>query len=445
MENFDYTIEQYILESKWEDLPEEVRERVKGCFIDLMGALVVGSRSRQCRAGKTLAKKSFPAGNVAVVGDTETYSFLGATAVMGHASNAFDIDDGYSLLRAHPGTSFISGILAAAYDKDLTLRDFLNVLEMAYEVTIRDGLALLDYYHFYHGSGTLGPFGIVAGAGRIYGFSKEQLRNALAVAEFNAPLAPGVISVEYPAMNKDGVPFGAVTGALAIEETLSGFTGNRTFLHMENAAGYTQTLGKKYYIMDLYFKPYTCCRWAHPAVYGCIRLVKDNGLDYHDISKVNVQTFRQAAVMTKCVPWETDAAQYNIGYPTAAALVKGDVGFSEVYEDYLDDPDVLEMLGKLNFEVDEEFDKLFPANRYCRVKIIMNDGKVYRSEALEPYGEPKDHIRTEWLSEKFRRITGPVLKKEAQEEFLRSVLNDDGNIKIRDIMDRINCEGNWLR
>ena len=192
----DWTLEEYILNTNWEDFPQRVQERIKGCFIDLMGALVIGSRSNQCKAGEKLADRLFRKGDIAVVGLEKRYSFLGATCIMGHASNAFDIDDGYSLLRAHPGTSFISGILAAAYEKDISLKELLTTLGVAYETTIRDGLALLDYYKFYHGSGTLGPFGIAAGVGRIYGLDKQQLRNALAVAEFNAPLAPGVISVE---------------------------------------------------------------------------------------------------------------------------------------------------------------------------------------------------------------------------------------------------------
>ncbi len=438
------TLENYILDTRWDDLPENIRERIAGCFIDLTGALVIGSRSRQCAAGTRLAEKLFPAGDIAVVGSDKRYGFLGATCVMGHASNAFDIDDGYSLLRAHPGTSFISGILAAAYEKDITYREFLTVLTVAYETTVRDGLALLDYYKFYHGSGALGPFGIAAGVGRIYGFSREQLRNALAVAEFDAPLSPGVMSVEYPAMAKDGVPFGAITGALAIENTLAGFTGNKTLLHLEPAKKYLETLGKEYAISDLYFKPYTCCRWAHPAIEGCITLMKRHSLDHKQIKRVNVQTFRQAAVMTKCIPHETDAAQYNIGYPTAAAIVHGDVGFKQVYEDYLGDPDVLEALKKLEFTVDEEFDALFPAKRFCRVEIETLDGRVFRSEALEPRGEPKDNVDNEWLSEKFRRITGPVLTREAQESFISKALSRDEALTVREIVDGLNKAENWL-
>ena len=348
-----------------------------------------------------------------------------------------------SLLRAHPGTSFISGILAAAYEKDLSFREFLTVLEMAYEVTIRDGLALLDYYGFYHGSGTLGPFGIAAGVGRIRGFDKKQLRNALAVAEFNAPLAPGVLSVEYPAMNKDGVPFGALTGALAVENTLAGFTGNQTLLHGKAAEKYRASLGREYAVMDLYFKPYTCCRWAHPAIDACLELIRQHHIDYRQIRRVVIRTFRQAAVMTKCIPDETDAAQYNIAYPVAAAVVHGDVGFGQVCEDYLKDPDVLDMMEKLEFQTDEAFDALFPARRFCRAEIRLADQSVYRSEPFEPRGEPQDGVDSRWLADKFRRITAPVLTGRAQENFLSRVLDKEPEGGIRGIVDELNRKENW--
>ena len=440
----DWKLERFILDTCWHDLPERVRERIRGCFIDLAGALIIGSRSRQCEAGRRLADRLFAKGDIAVIGFKERYSFPGAVCVMGHASNAFDIDDGYSLLRAHPGTSFISGLLAAAYEKDLSLKEFLTVLAVAYEVTIRDGLALLDYYGFYHGSGTLGPFGIAAGVGRIRGFDQERLRNALAVAEFNAPLAPGVFSAEYPAMNKDGVPFGAIAGMLALEDTLAGFTGNRSLLHTDAARKYVDTLGRDYAVMDLYFKPYTCCRWAHPAIDACIQLMKRHGIDHRQIKKVTVRTFRQAAVMAKCLPEETDAAQYNIAYPVAAAIVHGDVGFGQVYEPFLKDPDVLGMMDKLDFETDEVFDRLFPARRFCRAKIETTDGRVFLSDAFEPYGEPGDGIDCAWLADKFRRITGPVLTKAAQESFLGRVLGESEGETVRGITDSLNQKENWL-
>ena len=36
----DYRLEKFLLETKWEDLPAEVQRRLRGCMLDLLGALV---------------------------------------------------------------------------------------------------------------------------------------------------------------------------------------------------------------------------------------------------------------------------------------------------------------------------------------------------------------------------------------------------------------------
>ena len=140
-----YQLEEFILNTRWETVPAPVRERMKGCFVDLMGALIVGSRSRQFAAGLKLAEQVFPAGNVPVVGTDRTFSFLGAATAMGHSSNAYDIDDGHNMTRAHPGTSFVGAVLAAAWEQNLSRNQFLEAMLVAYETTIRSGAAIMDY------------------------------------------------------------------------------------------------------------------------------------------------------------------------------------------------------------------------------------------------------------------------------------------------------------
>ena len=186
----DYKLEGFILDTEWNDLPEEVQVRARVCFIDLICALVIGSCSEQFITGKKLAKAVFGSGDIAVVGTSERFSFMGASAAMGHSSNAYDIDDGHNIIRAHPRTSFIGGILAAAYEKNISYRELLTAMVTSYETTIRMGRAIMNYYNYAHSSGTFGAVGTAAGVGRIYGFTKEQMNNVLSVAEFNAPLVP---------------------------------------------------------------------------------------------------------------------------------------------------------------------------------------------------------------------------------------------------------------
>ena len=433
-----YKAEDFILNTRWEDLPEEVRTRMLGCFVDLMGALLIGSKSDQFRVGLSLAKKLYGAGDIPVVGSDEKLTFMGAAAAMGHSSNAYDIDDGHNMTRAHPGTSFVGAVLAAAYEKNVSRNEFLTAMLVAYETTIRMGAALMDYYQYAHSSGTFGAVGVAAGVGRLYGFTKEQLNNALSVAEFNAPLVPGIRSVEYPSMNKDGVPFGVMTGVLAVLDTQCGFTGNKHMLEADKYRSYCDDLGEKYQVMDLYFKPYPCCRWAHPAIDACTGLMAENNLQPKDIEKVTVYTFKRATMLSKIIPQTADEAQYNIAWPVAASLVYGDFGMEQVREENLGEKRVVEMMEKLHFEVDEALDARFPAERICRAEIHTTDGRKFVSSECEPRGEAKENIGVDWLCDKFRRITAPVLTADGQEKLI-NLLTGDENIPLRIIVDTANA------
>ena len=132
-----YRLEDFILNTQWGSLPEEVKTRLKGCFIDLVGAMVVGSRSEQFAVGQRLAEKLYGTGTIPVVGSDKRFNFMGASCALGHSSNAFDIDDGHNVIRAHPGTSFVGGVLAAAYEKDISRDAFLTAMLVSYETTVR--------------------------------------------------------------------------------------------------------------------------------------------------------------------------------------------------------------------------------------------------------------------------------------------------------------------
>ena len=433
----DYKLENYILQTKWEDLPEKIKQRAIVCAIDLTIALLLGSRGKQHAAGVCVAKNIYSEGDVAVLGSRERLSFIGAAVAMSHASNSFDIDDGHNMIKGHPGTSFVAGVLAAALHKNVSYKEYLTTLVICYEVTVRNGLALQDHYKYLHSTGTYGAFGTAAGVGRLFGMTKEQLNNALSVAEFHAPITPVMRSVEHPSMNKDGVPFGVLIGAMAVMETLCGTTGKGHLLETPQYRSLLDTLGKNYEIMNLYFKPYTCCRWAHQPILASLNMMKEIGFSAADIDNVKVHTFRSASQLSKVIPTTTDEAQYNIAYPVAAAIVAGDLGFNQVIDEALDNPEVLSMMKRLSFVMDPEMEKHFPDKRMAWVEFILKNGRILKSEAIEAPGEASDSIDLDWITDKFTRVTRPLISSEEQHRMI-SLLSDPENITIREIVAEIN-------
>ena len=410
----DFRVEDYILDTKWEDLPQQIQDRAVVCGIDLTIALVLGSNGRQFQAGLRSAEANYKEGNVPVIGSDKTFGVLGATVAMSHASNSFDIDDGHNMIKGHPGTSFVAGILAAALEKNATYREYITTLVVAYETAIRCGMAQQDHYNYLVSTGAYGSFGTAAGMGRLYGLSREQLGNALSIAEFHAPITPVMRSVQYPSMNKDGVPYGAMVGATAVLDTLTGNTGRGHLLELPEYEHITETLGERHEIMNLYFKPYTCCRWAHQPIKACIDLMKEYNFGYEDVEKVDVLTFDSAAQLSKIVPTTADEAQYNIAWPVASALVFGDLGWLQIREEALTNQTVIDMMSKLTFAVDPALEAQFPEKRLARVEIALKDGRVVNSPIYAAPGEHTDNVDLDWIREKFMRITAPVMTPEKQ-------------------------------
>ena len=428
----DYKLENYIVNTRWEDFPPEVQERAVACAVDLMTALLLGSRGRQFQVGLSLAKSLFQPGYVPVIGTNEQLNFLGAVMAMGHASNSFDIDDGHNMIKGHPGTSFVAGVMAAGLYKNINYKEYLTTLVVCYEVTIRWALAMQKHYNFLHSTGTYGAFGTAAGVSRIFKMSVKDINNALSVADFHAPLTPVMRAVSFPSMNKDGVPFGASLGALSVLETMAGYQGRTHILEMPEYRDLLDSLGSKYEVMQLYFKPYTCCRWAHQPISACIDLMRDNKITPEQIKKVSVHTFASAAALSKIVPHTADEAQYNIAWPVAAAIVNGDVGFPQVCEEALSNQQIIDMMSRLSFVIDPEMEAAFPAKRLAWVELELTDGRKFKSRVYAAYGEASDHIGLGWIVEKFKKRTAPIISAEKQNELLR-LLTGPADISLRSL------------
>lgn len=434
----DYRIENFILNTDWDDLPDDVKERALRCTVDLIGALILGSQGKQYEAGVKVAKRIGATGDITVLGRKETFNLLGATISFSHAANSFDIDDGYNMVKGHPGASFIGGVLAAALENNCSYGEYLTTTAICYETAIRWGLVEQKHYGFLHSTGTYGAFGTASGVGRLKGLSKEQLNNALSIADYHAPLVPVMRAVEYPSMNKDGVPFGALIGTMAVIETQEGEIGKTHLLEMPEYSEYVDSLGERWYIRELYFKPFTCCRWAHQPIKACINLMREYCIISDQIKHVIVHTFDSATKLSKIVPHNTDEAQYNIAFPVAAAIVYRDVGFDQIKDEAVNDLTVLSMMEKLSFIVDPDMEKEFPEKRLSWVEMELTNGRVLKSEVYTAPGEHTDpELNFEWIKNKFRRVTAPIVSEEGQERILE-LITSYSQIPMREVIRAVN-------
>lgn len=433
------TLENYILNTRWEDFPPEVQQRAVTCSIDLFDVLISCSQTRMAHDGLQLAEDTFPSGSLPVIGSSSRLNLMGAVTSYAYNINALDVDDGHNMIKGHPGAVLMAGLWPAAMQVNASYKEFLTALVISYEVAIRAGLALHQYYGFYHGTGSWGAFGVAAGICRLFHVDRETLSNALGIADYQAPIAPIMRIVEIPSMNKDGIAWGAITGAMAVQSARHGITGQFYNL-LEPQFGYLlDSLGQKYEIMNLYFKYFPCCRWAQAAVVAALNLRETHRLAVDEIEKVYIRTFKAGTQLSSVKPKLCDEAQYNMVYPVCAALAEGKFTPIQDSESYIrTHKDVVDMMDLVEFAVDEEMDAKFPRKRFAQVEVVKKTGEKLVSEVCEPWGEQEHSVGLEWVRRKFSDVSGHCFSEEAIDTLVKGLSDPDSSTQLQEFIEFIN-------
>jgi 2-methylcitrate dehydratase PrpD len=261
-------------------------------------------------------------------------------------------------------------------------------------------------------SGSWGAVGAAAAAGRLLRLDRTALRESLGAADYHGPIGLIMKGVAKPCMAKDGIGWGAMLAMSSVLMAKEGFTAPEpTFDEIPDPA-WIDELGKEYRCLNLYFKPYACCRWAQAAITGALKIVKEHSLSLDEISAIRVKTFKSAAALSRVHPQDTEHAQYNLSYPIAAALIDGRLDGAQVLPPRLFDRELLRLADKVEVEVSPEFQSSFPKQTFSEVIIRARDGRELASGKLEPKWEPPDTPTDEELEDKFQRLVGPILGEE---------------------------------
>jgi 2-methylcitrate dehydratase PrpD len=436
MEALTNEVLRFISDTGFEDLPDNVIHQAKRCLLDTLGSLLAGSDTPVVSIMSSVATKHFRGTEATILVSGERVSLVGAALANGYACNALDIDDGYRMVKGHPGACVLPVLLAASESAiDLSGEDFLTALVIGYEVAIRAGLIRHALYQTYHSSGSWGAVGGAAAAGRVLGLDKNRLRAALGVTEYHAPISPMMKGIEKPSMVKDSIGWGTMVAMASVLMAQEGFTGIEPLFSESPDKEWIEGLGKEYLVLNLYFKPYAVCRWSQPAVVGVLRVVKQNDLSPKNISHIRIRTFEAAAALSCDHPKSTEEAQYNLAYPLAAALIDGQVGPRQVLPPRIFDDTLLELADRVEVEVASEFEEVFPQRTYAEVVVHTNDGRELSSGRVEPMWEPPNSLPADAeLDEKFVEIVEPVLGSQKVQEISRMIWDFEKMVEIKSLI-----------
>jgi 2-methylcitrate dehydratase PrpD len=187
-------------------------------------------------------------------------------------------------------------------------------------------------------------------------------------------------------------------------------------------------------------KDYACCGWAHAAVEGASKLVREHHIETEDIDRIFVEAFHEAVRLGTKLPTTTEEAQFNLAWPVAAMLVDGEVGPNQTLEHRLKDPKIQDLARKVEVVESDELNELRrlyqegdPRGRFASIVTIrLKDNREYTS-GLKDGG--MNRSAPDWtravMAEKFSWLAATVMDGAKADEILDIAwhLEEIGSVK----------------
>ncbi len=441
---------------KFSDIPDPVVEASKKFILDLLGCIL---------GAKHVASSKIMAQVISNLGGNPQSTIIGynhktaapmAALINSTTGHAFDMDDDHREGTLHCSVVVFPAVLSVAELNSSSGKDVITAYALGSEHMIRLGESFLGqtYFQGFHTTGTTGVFGAALGAGKILGLSVQQLTAALGIAGSQAAglLAFGEdgtwtkrLQAGHPAM---GGVFSALlarenyTGPGAIYDSMGGFI--RAFSHKEqyDVSKVTDEFGSRWELLGNSIKPHACCRFSGPIVDCALEISKNNHIKPDEIKDVLVYanqwmiTALTQPIEKKIKPVTEVDAQFSLPYATAIGLVKKRAFVTEFTEEALKDPEVLKITEKVRWELDPEFEKLYPKVYPARIVVTMNDGKKYTAQVDHPKGDPENPLSDAQIVEKFQSLVVGTISQDKADEIVDKVLNLE---KLKSINELTGC------
>jgi len=168
----------------------------------------------------------------------------------------------------------------------------------------------------------------------------------------------------------------------------------------------TDGFGKRWEMADNSIKLYACCRFTNNFC-DCAIDIFNQGCDFRKIKAIHAEcnkftdTKLCRPVDVKRHPINVVNAQFSLFYETACGLVHGKVLPEHFTDDAIKHPDIAHLSDLITWEINPEFEAVYPAKYPARVTVTMQDGTEYVGEVEYPKGDPENPASREELIDKF--------------------------------------------
>ena len=434
---------------KLKDVDQRTIDNAKIFILDCLGCTLSGSQIQSAKSVRQAIAGVESGGQCTIIGTNQKANPMLAALANGLAGHSQDYDDDHREGTQHSSVAVLPAVLALAEQYGKSGEEVLLAYIIGSDVTIRAGEAFngTSYYAGWHLTGTCGGFGSAAGASKLLGLNVEQFVNALGVVgsmaaglgEFNSCGAwtkrfhPGRAAM-------DGV-LAANMGKSDYFAPPTVFEGTDGFLICFSYKGteadpnpngdytvgkLTDNFGKKWEMADVSIKLYACCRFTNNFC-DCAIDIFNQGCDFTKIKSIHAEcnkftdTKLCRPVDVKRHPVNVVNAQFSLFYETACGLVHGKVLPDHFTDEGIKDPDIHRISDLITWEINPDFEAVYPSKYPARVTVYMEDGTKYVSEVEYPKGDPEN----------------PATKEEVVGKFLINAANTVGSVKAKRIIELV--------
>jgi 2-methylcitrate dehydratase PrpD len=430
----------FVADFELKRLPGEVVHQAKRCLLETIGCALGGARTPLAATALGAARRLGEGGCATVLGQGFRTAPDRAAFLNGVAGNALDYDGGI-VRQGHYGPTVVASALAVGELVQAPGERVLAAVVAGYEVVARVGMALRaspGQRALVSGYGPYQGFGAVAAAGLLLGLDRDRMVHALGLCGAFAPV-PSTKGCNWDrrplSWTKDMVAWPSVSGinaALLAEAGFLGprsiFEGDRGFFRMAGSdrcapdqlvAG----LGREFRILDLYFKPYPCCRWIHAALEGVREILRRRGWAGTEVRAVRVGVAQEVLDdLADPSPRNLVDAEFSLPYGVAMVLLDREPGPRWHDPALLTDPQVTAAMGKVAVVQDAGLEPLFVEQSIVGAAVTVTgpDGSQDRARVERTYGDVTQPMSDADLDSKFRRLAAETLAPDAAESALQA-------------------------
>ena len=433
-QNITDIICKHVIETTFEDLEELAVARLKDRVLDGIGDIAVGVHAPMCdELFQMVEYYQSPKNNATALFRGKKIAAAEAAMVNSLEMRSYDFEPvqcenkGKKCSAGHISGTTMPTALAAAEAVNASGKEFITALAVADDINARLGAATgFDVYSGWDSTNTINGLGATTAAGKLAGLTQQQLNNAYGI-DLNT-LGSTIDNINYKTMAfkfpmahaARNAIFSAEYAQKGMTATHDAFGGEKGYFYLfgsekQNPDLLLEDLGKVYYA-DVVIKPWSSCRVTQPSIDAIVQIVTTHEIDPKQVAKIIVHVTPRTSKGFCAQPWEKQeepqvSAAFSIIYTAALAVVYKDVRPEHMTEAVMDDPQIKEMIDKVEIHPTLNPDEYVTAN----VDIIMKDGTDYFARCENVLGNIYHNpmSRQQILDKFYKNVDGKISRETA--------------------------------